>query len=182
MDPQVVTAFDGSMEEWIRDLARICRQPTVGAQNSGIQECARLVKDMLQEAGVSAMILPTPNNGYPVVYGELSGTSSKTIIFYDHYDVQPAEPLELWETPPFEPVVRENRMYARGISDDKGHIVARLTAIKALLRAKGELPCSIKFCIEGAEEMGSPNFLPFVEQNRQLLNADVCIWEAGGVN
>ncbi|MBI4299147.1 MAG: M20/M25/M40 family metallo-hydrolase [Chloroflexi bacterium] len=182
MDPRVKAAIEGSLDESIRDLQRLCHQPSVGAQNWGILECAQLMRDLLQEAGVSARILPTPNKGNPVVYGELKGTSSNTLIFYDHYDVQPAEPLELWETPPFEPAIRENRMYARGISDDKGHIVARLAAIKALLRVQGRLPCSVKFCIEGAEEMGSPNFVPFVEQNKQLLKADVCIWEAGGVN
>ena len=182
MDSQVKAAIEGSMEESIRDLERICRQPSVGAQDWGIGECAQLVKDMLEEAGISARILPTPNNGNPVVYGELKGASPKTLIFYNHYDVQPAEPLELWESPPFEPAIRGNRMYARGISDDKGHIVARLAAIKALLKVKGQLPCSIKFCIEGAEEIGSPNFIPFVEQNQKLLKADVCIWESGGVN
>ena len=92
--------------------------------------------------------------GAPAVFAERKGRSNKTLIFYNHYDVQPAEPLELWESPPFVPTFRDGKLYARGVNDDKGHITSRLLAIDALLANEGELPCNIKFFFEGEEEAG----------------------------
>jgi acetylornithine deacetylase/succinyl-diaminopimelate desuccinylase-like protein len=117
-----------------------------------------------------------------VVYGERNGKAKKTLLIYNHYDVQPPEPLELWETPPFEPSLRNGKLYGRGVSDDKGHIVSRLFALDALLAVDGELPCNIKFIIEGEEETASVNLYEFVEDNQELLKADACMWEFGGVD
>lgn len=164
----------------IAELARLAAQPSVGAQNWGLQECAQLVGEMLHQRGFSVQILPTA--GAPVVFAERAGRSDKTILIYNHYDVQPPEPLELWDSPPFEPEVREGKLYGRGVSDDKGHIVSRLFAIDALLAATGDLPCRIKFIIEGEEETSSVHLHEFVEQNQALLAADACIWEFGGVD
>src|SRR3990170_4620606 len=100
--------------------------------------------------------------GHPVVYGEQPGRSPRTLLFYDHYDVQPAEPLELWSSPPFEPAIREGKLYGRGVGDNKGNIAARLAALRAWKEVRGELPCSVKFCIEGDEEIGSPQMEEFV--------------------
>ncbi|MEZ0395890.1 MAG: M20/M25/M40 family metallo-hydrolase [Anaerolineales bacterium] len=180
-DAQKIDAFlDSHLDDSIAELCRFVAQPSVGAQNWGIQECAALTAEMLRARGFRAEIIPTA--GAPVVFGERKGRSDKTILFYNHYDVQPPEPLELWETPPFEPSLRDGKLYGRGVSDDKGHLTARLFAIDALLAELGDLPCSVKFVIEGEEETSSANLPAFVRQHLDLLKADACIWEFGGVD
>ena len=168
------------LDESITELSTLVSQPSVGAQNWGMRECAELVAGMLQKRGFTVEILPT--EGAPVVLAERKGASDKTLLFYNHYDVQPAEPLELWETPPFEPSIRNGKMYGRGVSDDKGHITSRLFALDALLEETGELPCNVKFIIEGEEETGSLHLPPFITANRQKLKADACVWEFGDVD
>lgn len=167
-------------EYFLRQLARLCAQPSVSAQDLGIGECAELVASMLVEEGYEAEVLPSAGN--PVVFGEGGGRHDKSLLFYLHYDVQPPEPVELWQSPPFRLTRRGNKFYARGVNDDKGHIIARLAALAAVRYALGELPCTVKFVIEGEEEIGSPNIRPFIEANRERLAADACIWEFGGVN
>ncbi|NDJ63147.1 MAG: M20/M25/M40 family metallo-hydrolase, partial [Chloroflexi bacterium] len=120
-----------------------------------------------------------PTGGFPVIYGEIGGKADKTLSFYDHYDVQPADPLELWESEPFEPQIRNGTFYARGVADNKGNLIARIAAVDAYLRARGELPINVKFIFEGEEEIGSPNLGAFASANRDLIQADGCIWEAG---
>ncbi|HEY42671.1 MAG TPA: M20/M25/M40 family metallo-hydrolase [Anaerolineae bacterium] len=179
-----IKAVDAVIEERtdqnLEELARLCAQPSIAAQGLGMEPCAELVKEMLEARGFKVQILPT--RGFPVVYAERGGRTDKTLLFYNHYDVQPPEPLELWETPPFEPTIRSGKMYARGVSDDKGHILCRLAAIDALMAVDGELPCSIKFIIEGEEEIGSVNLTPFIKDHTDLLKADACLWEFGYVN
>ncbi|MDO8491537.1 MAG: M20/M25/M40 family metallo-hydrolase [Dehalococcoidia bacterium] len=174
--------LDGHFEEAIGDVVRLCRQPSISAQNVGMEETAKLVAAMLEEAGAKARLMPLPGGGPPVVYGELAGNSPTTLMLYNHYDVQPPEPLELWSSPPFEPTREGDILRARGVSDDKGDIAARLAAIKAFRAVRGSLPVSLKFCIEGAEEIGSPHLMEFAEKNKSLLKADCCIWEGGDVN
>jgi acetylornithine deacetylase/succinyl-diaminopimelate desuccinylase-like protein len=139
-----------------------------------------MVKDMLSARGFETKILPT--EGAPVVYAERKGKRDKTLLFYNHYDVQPAEPLELWDSPPFQPRLEDGKLFARGVSDDKGQLVNRIFAIDAILNYNGDLPCSIKFVIEGEEEVGSVHLPDFIKNNTQLLKADACIWEFGGVD
>lgn len=178
---QVDKYLNDHLDESLQELARLCAQPSVAAQNWGMQECARLVADMLAARGFDVEIMAT--DGAPVVFGSRSGHSEKTLLFYNHYDVQPPEPLDLWVSPPFEPAIRDGKMYARGVSDDKGHIVSRLFAIGALLEANdGELPCNIKFVIEGEEEISSVHLHEFVRDHAEKLSADACIWEFGGVD
>lgn len=165
----------------IEVLKRLCRQPSVSAHKTGLSEMAELCAQTLRDYGLQASLLPIPG-APPGVYGELKGRSPKTLLFYDHYDVQPAEPLDLWESPPFEPAVRDGRLYARGVADNKGNFVARLAAIKTYLDLHGHLPVSVKFFLEGQEEIGSPSLAPFVKSHTELLAADACIWESGGVN
>ena len=105
MDKALQRHIEEHLPEYIEDLKRLCRQPSVAAQNDGIKECASLVKEMLEEIGFEARVMPSGDERYPVVYGELAGRSAKQLLFYNHYDVQPAEPLDLWETPPFQPGV-----------------------------------------------------------------------------
>jgi len=168
------------LDESIAELSRLCAQPSVSAQNRGLTECAQLTAGLLAQRGFHTEILPT--GGAPVVYAERAGRSPRTVLFYNHYDVQPAEPLELWETPPFEPTVRDGKLFARGVSDDKGHITSRLFAIDALLATEGELPCTVKFIIEGEEEISSVHLHDLVFEQSQRLAADACIWEFGGVD
>ena len=114
--------------------------------------------------------------GHPVVYGDwLHAPGKPTILFYGHYDVQPVDPLNLWETPPFEPTVRDNKLFARGASDDKGQVFMHLKAIEALFALEGTLPVNVKFIIEGEEEIGSPNLPPYVEKNKEKLAADLIL-------
>lgn len=169
-----------NLQTSLGDLSRICAQPSIAAQNIGMVECAELTAELLRARGFEVQILPT--NGFPVVYAERKGQSDRTLIFYNHYDVQPPEPLELWDSPPFEPTLRDGKMFARGVSDDKGHIICRLAAIDAFLQSESDLPCNIKFLIEGEEEIGSINLPEFIGDNLDLLAADACIWEFGGVD
>ena len=172
--------LESHLDDSIAELSSLVAQPSVSAQKTGILECANMVADMLRQRGFAVEMIPT--EGAPVVYGERKGLSDKTLLFYNHYDVQPAEPLELWETPPFEPSLRDGFLYGRGVSDDKGHLVSRLFAIDALLAIDGELPCNVKFAVEGEEETGSVSLEPFVREYREKLAADACVWEFGGVD
>lgn len=180
--------LESNLERSIAELSRLVAQPSVGAQNWGLEQCAALVADMLKRRDFEVEILPT--GGAPVVFAQRKGAalsrrkgkSDKTLLFYNHYDVQPPEPLELWETPPFEPSLRNGKLYGRGVSDDKGHLTARLFALDAFLDLEGELPCSVKFIIEGEEETSSQHLHEFIVQNKERLAADACVWEFGYVD
>ncbi|MEX2143494.1 MAG: M20/M25/M40 family metallo-hydrolase, partial [Anaerolineales bacterium] len=171
--------LEKNLDKSLDELARLCAIPSIAAQNLGLDECAQLVASMLTQRGFKAEIMPS--GGAPIVFAERKGARDKTLLFYNHYDVQPPEPLELWDSPPFEASRRNGVMYARGVSDDKGHFVSRLFALDALL-AEGDLPCNIKFIIEGEEEIGSVHTPPFVEKHAEKLAADACIWEFGYVD
>ena len=158
-------------------LQTLVRQPSVAAQNVGMAETAVLVEGLLAGAGVPARQIAT--GGYPVVYGEAPGRADRTLLFYNHYDVQPADPLDLWVSDPWAGGIRDGRIWARGVSDNKGNIAARIAAIQAWRAVRGELPLTVKFVIEGEEEIGSPNLGPFAEAHRDLIDADGCIWEFG---
>jgi acetylornithine deacetylase/succinyl-diaminopimelate desuccinylase-like protein len=172
--------LENSLDDSLDELARLCAVPSIAAQNEGLEECALLVSEMLSKRGFDVEIMATDRA--PVVYAERSGKSDKTLLLYNHYDVQPPEPLELWESPPFEATRRDGKLFARGVSDDKGHFVSRLHALDALLAESDELPSNVKFVLEGGEEIGSPNIPEFVKDNAEKLAADACIWEFGSVN
>lgn len=169
------------LDESLAELGRLVAQPSIAAQNLGMQECAALVAGMLERRGFAVELAPA-GGGPPVVLAGRAGTSGRTLLVYNHYDVQPPEPLELWTSPPFEATLRDGRLYGRGVSDDKGHLVARLLAIDALLAVRGELPCRVQFVIEGEEEVGSVHLPAFVRENRGRLAADACLWEFGQVD
>ncbi len=176
IDAYLEKNFEHSLEE----LKRYVRQPSISAQNLGLKECAQIVKEMLEKRGFTAQVMST--EGAPVVFGERKGKGSKTMLIYNHYDVQPPEPLDLWESPPFEPEIRAGKMYGRGVSDDKSHLTSRLLALDAILDSEGELPCNVKFIVEGEEETSSVHLHDFIRENISLLKADACIWEFGGVD
>ncbi len=172
--------LEKNLDRSLAELSRYVAQPSISAQNIGLKECAQLVKEMLEARGFKAEIMAT--DGAPVVFAERKGKSDKTLLIYNHYDVQPPEPLELWESPPFEPAIRGGKMYGRGVSDDKGHLTARLHAIDSILETEGDLPCNIKFIIEGEEETASVHLHDFIREHKEKLSADACIWEFGGVD
>jgi acetylornithine deacetylase/succinyl-diaminopimelate desuccinylase-like protein len=157
-------------------LEQLCRQPSIAAQNRGITEMSHMVEALLRENGFRTQFLTVPDTP-PVVYGELRGRSPFTLLLYNHYDVQPAEPLELWQSPPFEPTVRDGKLYARGVADNKAEIAARLAAIRALHATHGEFPITLRWIIEGEEEVGSPHFVQVAEKYAELMRADACLWE-----
>lgn len=160
-------------------LERLCRQPSVAAQGLGMAEMADLTEALLRDAGFTTQRLHA-EGAPPAIYGEQRGRGPYTLLLYNHYDVQPAEPLELWESPPFEPTVRDGKLYARGSSDNKGEIAARLAAIHALRAADGTLPITLRWLIEGEEEIGSPHFAAVARPYADLLKADACLWEGAG--
>lgn len=178
---QVFAYIDERLDESLEMLKGLCRLPSVSARGQAIEETAEHVVRLLRKLEFETRVLAKPAGGHPVVYAEASGTSPRTLLFYNHYDVQPEEPLELWSSPPFEPTLKADKVYGRGVSDNKGNIAARLAAINAWREAGGGLPCGVKFCIEGDEEIGSPHMEEFVGEHKALLAADACVWEGGGV-
>ena len=177
------TIFDGYLEQHrerlLEDYKDFLRQPSVAATGQGITEMAALVARRLATLGSAVQIVPTDGNAPPVVWAEI-GEGDRTLLIYNHYDVQPAEPFDLWLSPPFEPTVRDGILYARGASDDKGELVTRIHAIEAWLATQGNLPFKIKWLIEGEEEIGSPHLHEWIEQHKDWLKADGCLWEFGG--
>lgn len=169
---EVFRYIDTHRDRFVAELCRLLRQPSISAQKVGVRECAELLRQMLGEAGVEARLVPTA--GFPIVYGEVPAPgAARTVLIYGHYDVQPPEPLELWETPPFEPAIRGGRIYGRGAGDNKGQLFAHVKAVEAILRTRGALPVRVKFCFEGEEEISSLNLPAFVEAHRELLAADM---------
>jgi len=174
--------IDSHVDGYVEDLRKLCRQPSISAQNKGIDECVCLLKEMMTEAGIDVKVVPV-KDGNPVVFGELKSEGAKrTLGFYNHYDVQPPEPLELWSSPPFEAEVVDGKIFARGVEDNKGSLVARLEAVKALKAVYGRIPVNLKFFVEGEEEIGSPHLESFVKENMELLKADGYVWEGDGVD
>src|SRR5918996_4869498 len=168
---------DGSREELLGELNEFLRMPSISAredENGDFRNCARWVAGKLEDAGAEASIMET--EGYPVVYAKV-GSGESTLLSYGHYDVQPPEPLDLWESDPFEPTIRGGNLFARGVADDKGDVLARIQALRLYAEEFGPLPFKLKFLIEGEEEVGSPNLAPFVRNNADLLAADACLWE-----
>jgi len=163
----------------IAALQRLVRQPSVAAQGIGIEACAELVAEMLREIGARVEVLRLPGAA-PLVYGEVRGASPKTLLIYEHYDVQPPEPLEEWICDPFAAEVRGDRIYGRGVADTKGNLVARMSAVRALREVTGRVPVTVKFLVEGEEEIGSVHLSEYAEHHPELFRADGCLWESGG--
>jgi acetylornithine deacetylase/succinyl-diaminopimelate desuccinylase-like protein len=182
VDARFEKYVDEHISEFANDVIRLAAQPSVSANKEGIEECAALVEKMLREIGASTRVLRIEGVA-PLVYGEIvSRKSSKTIMFYNHYDVQPEEPLELWKSPPFKPEVRDGVIYGRGVSDDKGELVSRLKIVESYIKTAGEPPCSVKFCFEGEEETGSVHLEEYVSKYSDLFKADAIVWEYGTVD
>lgn len=163
-------------EDALRLLEQLCRQPSVSAEGQALESTAEMVEQLLVNAGFDTRQLQV-EGGPAAVYGEQHGRSDYTLLLYNHYDVQPVDPLELWESPPFEPTLRDGKLFGRGVADNKGELAVRLAVIRALRERLGELPISIRWIIEGEEEVLSPHFDEIVRRNAELLRADGCLWE-----
>lgn len=175
---------DSHMDDLISDLQRLIRQPSVSAKNEGIEECAVLVKKMLQKVGVKSELLRLKKGIAPIVFGEIKSKQnpSKTLLFYNHYDVQPAEPFDLWDDPPFSGNRKGNKIFGRGATDDKGELITRIKAVEALLKTTGDVPCNIKFVIEGEEETGSAHIEQYLKKYKKKFSCDGVVWEFGYVD
>jgi acetylornithine deacetylase/succinyl-diaminopimelate desuccinylase-like protein len=171
----VLSHIEENTERIVSDLQELCRQKSISTTQIGIDEMAALILERLGRAGLEATMHKT--EGHPIVTGHLTGAGERTLLFYNHYDVQPPDPLAEWTSPPFEANVVDGYVVARGATDNKGNIISRLAAFEAFLAVRGEIPCSIKYIIEGEEEIGSPSLLPFINENKDMLAADGCIWE-----
>jgi acetylornithine deacetylase/succinyl-diaminopimelate desuccinylase-like protein len=173
--------IDEHLDGWVAELTELCAVPSVSARHEGIDDCARLVAEMIRRRGFDVRV--EPSAGHPVVLGHADGANGgRTMLLYNHYDVQPPEPLELWQSPPFAAEVRDGRLYARGAKDDKGELVARLAAVDALRAACGDLPCRLTWLVEGEEEVGSNSLPDFVRDHIDELAVDGAIWEEGGTD
>jgi acetylornithine deacetylase/succinyl-diaminopimelate desuccinylase-like protein len=165
-------------DDALRILGLLCRQASVSAEARQLDETAELVEELLQAAGFETRELRAAD-GPAAVYGEQRGRSDYTLLLYNHYDVQPVDPLDLWDSPPFEPTLRDGKLFARGAADNKAELAVRLAVIRALRDAEAELPLTIRWVVEGEEEVGSPHFDEIVRLHAELLRADGCLWEGG---
>jgi acetylornithine deacetylase/succinyl-diaminopimelate desuccinylase-like protein len=164
-------------DRFLSELLELLRIPSVSARSEHKEDmiiCAEAVKKSLLDAGAGKAAIYT-TEGHPVVYGEkIADPAKPTVLVYGHYDVQPPDPLELWDSGPFEPVIRDGKLYARGSADDKGQFYMHVKAFETMVKTDS-LPTNIKFIIEGEEEIGSPNLAKFVSANKDLLKADVIL-------
>jgi len=171
------TYISNNQDRFLEELLALLRIPSISANSDhkqDMQTCAEAVKDSLLASGAdTAVIYETP--GHPIVYGEkITDPAWPTVLIYGHYDVQPADPLELWHSAPFEPSIRDGKIFARGACDDKGQFYMHVKALEVMVK-NNLLKTNIKFCIEGEEEIGSPNLAKFVESNKELLKCDVIL-------
>lgn len=175
--------LESNQERFVEELIEFLRIPSISALPERAEDVARAghwVARRLTAAGVENVeVLPT--EGHPVVYGDwLHAPGKPTVLIYGHFDVQPVDPVELWTNPPFEPTIREDRVYARGASDDKGNMLAPILAVEALLQSEGALPVNLKFCFEGQEEIGSPHIPDFMPPHRERFASDLAVSADGG--
>jgi len=184
MSPEEVSAVfkavDQDRERLLEDLKELISFPTVSARNQSIAETLESLKAMLEREGFRVSVLDTPT-GRPALFAVKEG-EGRPILFYNHYDVQPPEPLEEWETEPFSLVERDGRLYGRGVADNKGEIAARLAAVRVAEKIFGRLPLTVKWFIEGEEEVGSPSIGELVAKHKdKIVDCFGCLWEGGDV-
>jgi acetylornithine deacetylase/succinyl-diaminopimelate desuccinylase-like protein len=185
IDQTLLTAvfhhIDHHEQNYLDRLIEYLRQPSISAHGQGIAEVGEILLAWLQNLGFTAELKPTA--GWPMVLGRrIEDPNLPTVMLYGHYDVQPPDPLALWDSPPFEPTIRNGRLYARGVGDNKGQHTAHLFAMESLLATHGKLPCNVIFLLEGEEEIGSPHIAQFIADYKDELNADLVIISDGPVD
>src|ERR671928_948963 len=186
---------DCEMKSLVSDLQTLIRHPSVSAKKQGLVNCAKSIADIMDKAGIKSELLYFDDVGLedntehfmvpPIVYGEVKSKSnpqSKTILFYNHYDVQPEDPVDLWEADPFGGKVEGNYIFGRGSADDKGELITRIKAVEYYLKKTGDVPCNVKFIIEGEEEIGSVHIEQYLNKYRDKFNCDGVIWESGFID
>ena len=178
MGSKVIELIEKDENRYLEELKEFVRIPSISADPEKVDkmiDCANWVKGQLDNMGMeNTEIIET--KGHPSVYGEWCKAEGKpTVLIYGHYDVQPVDPVDLWDSPPFEPTVRNGGLYGRGTVDDKGQILLHMKAVEAHLQAEGELPINIKFLVEGEEEVGSVNLVPLIKDNLEKLKADLIL-------
>ncbi len=179
--PQVFAYVDAQRRVFLAQLILYLRQPSISAHGIGIAETAAHIANHLQRIGFDTHIMPTAR--WPIVFAQHTMSPTlPTVLLYGHYDVQPPDPLEAWESPPFEPTIRDGRLYARGVGDNKGQHFAQILALESLLAVNGQLPCNVKVLLEGEEETGSPHIADFIRANHDALQADLVITSDGPVH
>jgi acetylornithine deacetylase/succinyl-diaminopimelate desuccinylase-like protein len=174
----VIDFINTHRDRYVDELKEYLAIPSISAlpqHNADVRRCAEWTAEHMRRIGMeNVRLVDTP--GHPVVYGDwLHAEGAPTILFYGHYDVQPVDPLDLWESPPFEATVRDGEIYARGAADDKGQVFMHFKAIEAHLKQNGRLPMNLKVILEGEEEVGSENLDNFIKENRAELGADVVV-------
>ena len=169
--------INANRERFLAELSELLRYPSVAGDQEGQTGAANWVADHLRALGAQVSLLDT-GDGPAVVFGEV-GAGQRSLLSYTHYDVQPADPLDQWQSPPFEATIRDGKLYARGSSDDKGDTVARIQAVEVYRQAYGDLPLRIKFFVEGEEEVGSPHLGHLAARYPERLRADGALWEGG---
>lgn len=170
--------FAERREQHLNELKEFISIPSISAlseHKEDVNKAAQWLADHMKKAGLENVEI-FQTKGHPIVYADhLHAPGKPTVLVYGHYDVQPVDPLNLWETPPFEPTIRDNKLYARGATDDKGQLYLHVKAVEAILNEEKELPVNIKFCIEGEEEISSMNLYPFLDEHQEKLAADVVL-------
>ncbi|MBT4867148.1 MAG: M20/M25/M40 family metallo-hydrolase, partial [Planctomycetaceae bacterium] len=174
---QVEHFLDANADRFVDELTEFLRIPSVSADPAyagDVRKAAEFTRDRLVDAGLTAELIET--DGHPIVYGEwLQAADAPTAMVYGHYDVQPADPIDQWISPPFEPTVRDGRIYARGATDDKGQMFTHVKSVEAWLKSVGKLPVNVKFVIEGEEEVGSGNLDVFLANNKEKVACDIAV-------
>lgn len=177
IDRKISACIDNRLDCSLDMLRRYLRHASISAQGRGIGETSEFVSQLFRKSGLSVKVCKA--GGHPVVFAERKvSPKAKTILFYNHYDVQPPEPLNEWLSPPFQMTIRQGKIFARGVADNKANLIARISAVRAMMETVGDLPVNVKFVVEGEEEIGSPTLPLFFKKYRELLDADLCLWES----
>lgn len=185
----IESRVESEIDTLTSQLQQLIRVPSVSAKKQlTITKCAELVSEIMSKAGIKSELIKLDYNSEeiaPVVYGEVKSKNNpdgKTILFYNHYDVQPPEPIELWDDDPFSGKIDGNLIFGRGASDDKGELITRIKAVQYFLDETGDVPCNVKFIIEGEEEVGSSHLEKYLIKYRQKFSCDATIWEFGYID
>lgn len=175
---EIINHIKSNKENYINELKDFLRIPSISTDKENkkdVARCARFVADALKKTGLKKVKI-YKTKGHPLVYGEwLEAPGKPTVLIYGHYDVQPVDPIELWKNPPFDPIVKDGKIWARGATDDKGQVFMHVKSVEAFLKTTGKLPLNVKFIIEGEEEIGSENLEIFINQNKDKLKCDAIL-------
>ncbi len=181
IEVEPILAYAAENEErFVADLKELLRIPSVSRRREGVEKCVNWLNEHLQNLGMATEVFETGGN--PIIIAEMQGKSDKTLLFYGHYDVQPEDPIEKWDHPPFAAEEIDGRIYARGAVDAKGNFFCIIKALESHLKTHGRLPCNVKMILEGEEEVGSPSLEPFIAEHGDLLEADAMVWFDGGIH